>query len=136
MGTTKTTTTLTPENAAALEKLHVSTNAIKLDTKLGVSSTAKSTYEALCSLLSSLQSYSTTQTVKKIVTETVLPKVGTTAVALNEKTGLTERVKKLDQDHALTQTTLEKLSVGVDWVNERVKKTSVATAANPTTEVQ
>merc|ERR1712176_1118060 len=159
MGTTKTTTTLTPENAAALEKFlastkeltstlttvtknidtkyDVSTNAIKLDTKLGVSSTAKSTYEALCSLLSSVQSYSTTQTVKKIVTETVLPKVGSTAVALNEKTGLTERVKKLDQDHALTQTTLEKLSVGVDWVNERVKKTSVATAANPTTtEVQ
>merc|ERR1712115_178740 len=158
--TTKTTTTLTPENAAALEKLlastkeltstlttvtknidtkyDVSTNAIKLDTKLGVSSTAKSTYEALCSLLSSVQSYSTTQTVKKIVTETVLPKVGSTAVALNEKTGLTERVKKLDQDHALTQTTLEKLVVGVDWVNERVKKTSVATTANPTptTEVQ
>merc|ERR1712176_1069619 len=136
MGTTKTTTTLTPENAAALEKLHVSTNAIKLDTKLGVSSTAKSTYEALCSLLSSVQSYSTTQTVKKIVTETVLPKVGSTAVVLNEKTGLTERVKKLDQDHALTQTTLEKLSVGVDWVNERVKKTSVAAAKPTTTEVQ
>merc|ERR1712232_1134051 len=141
-------TTTTPENAAALEKLiasakeltstltvvtknidtkyDVSTNAIKLDSKLGVSSTAKSTYEKLVSLLTSVRSYSTTQTVQKLVTETVLPKVEKTATLINEKTGLTERIQKLDRDHGLAQGTLEKLASGVSWVNDGLKRTSVA----------
>jgi len=129
VSTKELTSTLTNVTRNIDSKYDVSTNAKQIDSKLGVSSTVKSTSKAISSLWSSVQSSSTTQTVKKSVTETV----GKSVEVINEKTGLSdvlnkekERVKKLDRDHGLTQGTLEKLAVGVNWVNESLKQTSVA----------
>jgi len=106
-------------------KLHVTENAKNIDSKLGVSGTVTSTANAINSLWSSIQSSATTQSIQKTV--------GKGAEAIGEtvdKSGLTERIQKLDKQHGITSGTFEVLKTGVDWVNQGLKQTGVGSVDN------
>lgn len=108
-------------------KLHFSSNAHQIDSKLGVSSTVSRTSEQVSSIWDRIQSSAATQTIQKSVSETVskgtkvvgdtVDRSGLGGVLSKEK----ERMKEFDSQHGITQGTLGALASGMNFMSKSVK---------------